>query len=327
MKKIGLLLLLALFTANVFAQEDYEYDYNYDQTESEYQTEEEPERVAIRKPIDGIYETTHNRHREPISYVHLREADAMWSKKIWRRIDLREKINHPLHFPNKGSLIDPTTQGNWFSFWDVLFMSVDSTEANPNPLMVYFDEFCNIPISHTEFLSKLGTMQRIEIRDPEDPSIILEVREEIEPLRKSKFLAIDMKEVWFFEKQRSVLDVRMITFQPMLWKEPESASIQVEGLDDMIYDEVPRGVGWIHFPEARPVLAANDAFNTFNTSERKTYDDIFWKRMFSSFVQKEENIYNNRDIRDFILNGMDQVLESERITDEIRKFEHNMWDF
>ena len=113
----------------------------------------------------------------------------------------------------------------------------------------------------------------------------------------------------------------------MLWKEPESASIQVEGLDDMIYDEVPRGVGWIHFPEARPVLAANDAFNTFNTSERKTYDDIFWKRMFSSFVQKEENIYNNRDIRDFILNGMDQVLESERITDEIRKFEHNMWDF
>jgi hypothetical protein len=101
MKKIGLLLLLALFTANVFAQEDYEYDYNYDQTESEYQTEEEPERVAIRKPIDGIYETTHNRHREPISYVHLREADAMWSKKYGEELTSAKKLIIHYIFPTK----------------------------------------------------------------------------------------------------------------------------------------------------------------------------------------------------------------------------------
>ena len=84
---------------------------------------------------------------------------------------------------------------------------------------------------------------------------------------------------------------------------------------------------WLHFPEIRPVLATNDAFNVFNTAERRSYEDFFWKRMFSSFILREENIYNNREISQFLLNGLDQVLESDRITNEIRKFEHDLWDF
>lgn len=322
--KTIVILLSVLFSANVLLSQVVDPNNNAPTTGTPDTTK--TERKAIRKPIDGIYDKTHIYNRTPIEFVFLREADAMWSKKVWRRIDLREKINHPLHFPNKGNLDQPTSQGNWLSFWDVLYIALDSSETNPYPTMIYFDEFCSIPLLWNQFQENIGVVSKQEIRDPDDPSIIIRTDEIFETLRKSKFLAIDLKEVWFFEKQRSVLDVRIIAMQPILWREPLSAQIET-GLEDMNTDEVPKGVGWLYYPEIRPILANNDAFNNFNTSEMKSYDDIFWKRFFSSFVQKEENIYNNRDISNYILNGMDQVLESERITTEIRKFEHDMWEF
>ena len=50
--------------------------------------------------LDGAYDrktTYENRKVQP--YPHLRQADVMWSRKIWREIDLREKVNHPFYYP------------------------------------------------------------------------------------------------------------------------------------------------------------------------------------------------------------------------------------
>lgn len=333
MKKIILLSCLLIFASKLFSQAVP----NTNTTASSGITNPDSTVVAkpIRKPIDGIYDKTHIYNRTPIQYVPLREADAMWSKKVWRRLDLREKINHPLHFPNQGLLDQSTTQGNWFSFWDVIYRSLDSSETNPYPLMIYTDEFCNIPMPFNQFISKLGISTTVPKWDmTQDPPVQIGDTVKIDITKKSKFLAIDLKEVWFLDKQRSVLDVRIIALRPVIWKPTLMSQITAGGggdpsdtIDDGMNDDQPSGVGWLYFPEIRPVLANNDAFNNFNTSEMKSYDDIFWKRFFSSFVQREENIYNNREINNFILNGMDQVLESERITNEIRKFEHDMWEF
>ena len=51
--------------------------------------------------LDGAYnraDTYKNRKVQP--YPHLRQADVMWSRKIWREIDLREKVNHPFYYPD-----------------------------------------------------------------------------------------------------------------------------------------------------------------------------------------------------------------------------------
>ncbi|MGZ6416654.1 MAG: gliding motility protein GldN, partial [Bacteroidia bacterium] len=49
---------------------------------------------------DGVYTKENTRTRRAIPYPTLREADVMWSKRVWRVIDLREKMNFPLYYPD-----------------------------------------------------------------------------------------------------------------------------------------------------------------------------------------------------------------------------------
>ena len=68
-------------------------------------------------------------------------------------------------------------------------------------------------------------------------------------------------------------------------------------------------------------------FNPQNNAQRRTYDDIFIQRHFASFIEGEENVHDNRRINEYIVNGMDQALESERIKEEMRVREEDMWEF
>ena len=67
--------------------------------------------VKSQNVMDGLYPKEHVPNRKPIPFAHIREADVMWAKKIWRVIDLREKINLSLYYPitqmdDRYSLID-----------------------------------------------------------------------------------------------------------------------------------------------------------------------------------------------------------------------------
>jgi hypothetical protein len=66
-------------------------------------------------------------------------------------------------------------------------------------------------------------------------------------------------------------------------------------------------------------------FNRNNGAQRRTYDELFWKRAFGSYVVKEENVYD-REIADYA-SGMDALLEAERIKNELFEFEHSLWEF
>ncbi len=82
---------------------------------------------------------------------------------------------------------------------------------------------------------------------------------------------------------------------------------------------------WIYFPEARPIFAKSEVFNRFNGAAKMTYDDFFWKRMFSSYIYKEDNTYD-RIIAEYAL-GIDAMLESERIKSDLFNFEQQLWEY
>jgi gliding motility associated protien GldN len=124
-----------------------------------------------------------------------------------------------------------------------------------------------------------------------------------------------VKEDWFFNKQKSVMEVRIIGICPVVEKKTENGD--GTGADKPLF--------WFYFPEARPILAKSEVYMRKNDAERRTLDDIFWKRMFSSYVRKESNVYN-RIILDY-KSGLDALLEAEKIKEDIFTFEHDLWHF
>ena len=84
-----------------------------------------------------------------------------------------------------------------------------------------------------------------------------------------------------------------------------------------------RPLFWIYFPDARPFLARSAAFNFHNDAERMSYDELFVKRRFASYVYKESNVYN-RSIAEY-KSGLDALIESEGIKEDIFKYEDNLW--
>ena len=74
------------------------------------------------------------------------------------------------------------------------------------------------------------------------------------------------------------------------------------------------------------ILVNAEAFNLMkNDAERRTYDDIFWKRMFSSVIVKEANVMD-RKISEYMI-GLDALLEAERVKAEIFNIEHDLWEY
>ncbi|HLW39047.1 MAG TPA: gliding motility protein GldN, partial [Brumimicrobium sp.] len=124
-----------------------------------------------------------------------------------------------------------------------------------------------------------------------------------------------LKEDWFFDKQRSVLDVRIIGLAPV--RHMKSADGTIEGTRTMF---------WLYFPtDCRYVFNNYFAYNDKNGARWMSFDDYFMKRRFSSFILKEENTYD-RNIDKYRV-GVDALLESQKITEEIRNIEHDVWQY
>lgn len=258
--------------------------------------------------LDGVYVKEHYPYRNVIAPAFLREADVMWSKKIWRVIDLKEKMNLAFAYPASKSMKDRK------SLIDVLFDAVE--EGSLTAYQTLDDEF-TMPITKEE-LEKVGGagIDSTTYTLPDPPYLVMDtviVRE----FSRDKVVGYRVKEEWFFDKQRSVIDVRIIGLAPVIYEVDEKGN-QREGAK-----KVP--IFWIYFPEARRILANAECFNPHNDAERRTYDDIFQKRMFSSYIMKESNVYDRR-VEDY-RQGMDALVESERIKTDITNFEHDLWEY
>ena len=240
-----------------------------------------------------------------VPYAHIREADVMWSKKVWRRIDLRQKMNYPYYYP-----IDPIADRK--SLFEVicigLFNTGTLTAYDPGALGNN-DEF-TLPLSRDGAFSKIITYDSVEVYMIEEDETI-RVPDTIR-ITSADVVMYEIKEEWFFDKQRSVMDVRIIGICPMIEKKDDETG-EVRGLVPLF---------WIYFPALRYELVNYQAFNRYN-GVRLTYEDMFQKRMFSSYIIKEGNVYD-RFINEYTV-GLDALLEAERIKNEIFFYEHDLW--
>ncbi len=250
---------------------------------------------------DGIYDKENTTNRRFVPYTFLREADVQWEKRVWRFIDLREKINHPLFYPV--SEVNGRTS----------LIQCIKKAALTDQLVCFNDEEFLSPMTAANIKEKLVFCDSAENRDI-DPNtgeeIITKVWRCDSTSIYEKVLSYKIKEDWFFDKQKSVLEVRILGLCPQKYDE-------AKGIDIPLF--------WIYFPACRGIFAMNETFNTKNDAERRTFEDIFWKRQFNSYVLKETNVYD-RNIQEYA-KGIDALLESDRVKKDIFQYEHDLWHF
>lgn len=253
--------------------------------------------------LDGVYVKENYKTKKVIPYTHLREADVMWAKRVWRVIDLREKINQVFYYP-----IQPTNDRK--ALIDVIKVGLKAGKtAYGNPLA---DEEFKVPMTNSEIENLFVRIDTNYVEDLVTGQMVpTPIKMELTAEDVKQYL---IKEDWFFDKQRSVMDVRIIGICPL--RESKSETGEVRGYSRMF---------WLYFPEWRSVFANAEVYNRGNDAERRTYEDIFWKRQFSSYIVKESNVYD-RSIAEY-KTGLDALLEAERIKEDIFMMEHDMWHF
>jgi gliding motility associated protien GldN len=253
-------------------------------------------------PQDGIYQDIDQEDVRPIPYPMVRKADVMWSKRIWREMDLRQKMNQPFYYP-----LQP--HNNWRNFITVVMDALKEGSITAYDISGT-DEFL-VPLTFQEIVTRqIDTMHKTLTRPyPPYDQYDTVIYSEFDP---SKVLRIRVKEDWYFDKKRSQMMVRVLGICPVMIKERNN-------------EEFPEPLFWIYFPEARPVLAQAEIFNRNNDAARRTYDEVFIKRIFNSYIYKEQNVYDRR-ISEYA-QGLDALLESERIKNDLLNFEENLWQY
>lgn len=247
-----------------------------------------------------------NDDRRVVPYPHVREADVMWAHRIWRTIDLREKMNHPYYYPE-------TPHNGLASLFDIVKGALlnECATAFDNPALD--DEF-KVKMTTEQVAALLMPEEVITVEDPFNPGTF-KLDTIVNEVTSTDIKAWWMKEDWFFDKQRSVMDCRIIGICPLKEKQDPSTG-EVIGYMPLF---------WCYFPQLRPILVRHEVYLGQNNAQRLTYDDMFQKRMFGSYIHKESNVYD-RPIPAY-LQGLDALLESEAIKEDMMNYEHDLWHF
>lgn len=231
-----------------------------------------------------------------LPYDDVREADIFWEKRIWRVIDIREKMNLPFAYPER-------------PFFTILMDAAESGEINV--YSVEDDKFTQ-RLPAEEVASMGATVDTVIVFDPvtyEEKQQI--VRNELNPEDIKRYR---IKEVWFFDEETSTMQVRILGIAPLLDVKDENDNFKYE-----------KALFWVYYPEARQILAREKVFTYGNDAAPITWESLMEMRFFSSYIYKESNVHDRR-LQEYV-QGVDLLMEADKIKQTIFNFEHDLWEY
>ena len=269
-----------------------------------------PEEIGIK--TDAQKEVDNDK---PLEYGYVGDRDIMFSKMTWERVVLDERVNFPLYYPVDTNNIGKDRR----SLFDVLWRSIKSGEIEN----IYDDSYFSTKRTLPDMRSAMAKVDTLDIGYEQfnadghvDPEYI--TKRDISSFDISAYL---IKGLWYFDKRQAELKYRLLGIAP--------AAPDVNFIDsDDEANKEPIALFWIFFPDAREVLHEAKSFNDKNSSMPFSYDHLLNSRRFNGYVYKEENVYGDRKVTEYISeNALMQLLESDRIKEKIRNFELDMWAY
>jgi len=263
----------------------------------------DPDRDIFITPLDDITENKLIKERMILEYEPIREADIFWKKRIWRVLDIREKINKPFAYPEA-------------PFFSILTDAVQNGE-----ITVYNDECFKDPLSSEELSNLLFRIDTTFVTNPdtyEDEMRI--VKNEINHEDVKRFR---IKEIWFFDEESSRMSVRILGIAPV-------RDVFDRNTGEFLFEQP---MFWIYYPSTRQYLARNKVYIPGNDANPLSWEDFMEMRMFSSYIYKESNV-NDFRLQDYpslsgqdLSSGVQRLLESDKINASIFNFEHDLWSY
>jgi len=264
---------------------------------------------TVKKSLrnDNAFDKTGLMERTPLPYEHLRWDDALFAEKVWREIDLREKINQVFRYEaqdDNGSQI----------FVDMLLKAVNSGE-----ITAFSDDRFSTPMSLNEISDlTVGTADTVAQTAIDDPSKVIKYVVTKASFDPKSVVKIRIKEEWVFDREASRMFVRILGIAPL--KTLFLPNGQERGTTAMF---------WVYYPDLRPMLAKFEVYNPKNMGMgRMTWEELFESRMFSSYIVKSTlDNPGNKNIRSYVKDPILALLEGDNIKDRIFNYEQDLWSY
>jgi gliding motility associated protien GldN len=257
---------------------------------------------------------------KPLPYGYVHDRDVLMGKTIWEEIDLDERVNFPLYYPVDTAFVGKERR----SLFQVLLNGVKDGKIAE----VYGDDYFNIKktLKDIESVFKYRDTTQAGIDEFNNyyddyksgrkvlaPEFINET-----VLSAKDVYGYRIKGFWYFDKRQSELKYRLLAICPLAVEARDKAKGNIDTIE----------LFWVYFPAIRDVLHEAKAFNDKNSAMPITFDHLLNSRRFNGVIYKEENVYGDRMIKDYMKeNAQLQLLESDRVKEKIRNFEQDMWNY
>jgi len=270
---------------------------------------------TIRKSLrtDDAIERNLVKDRTPLTYEHIREDDAVYRQRLWREIDVHEKMNLPFVYKADGD------NGNQ-RFINILLNAIKAGDVTAFNASV--DDRFTTPMTIKEIAEQLVGKPRIDkipdwVNDPDGSKGLFKDTVIVDQYNPDVIERFWIKEDVIFDKESSRMYARILGIAPIR---------TVKNADGSFRDVTP--VFWVYYPEMRPLLAKFEAYNGKNYGARLSWEELFESRMFSSRIIKStiENPYD-QFIKNYVKDPILRLLEGENIKEKIFNYEQDLWSY
>jgi len=267
----------------------------------------DPSEIGKKTP-----EQIENDNNKFLEYGFIDDRDILWSKIVYERIDLSERINFPLLYPTNDALYKDERKSLWRIIKEAIINDSIANVYDP---------------SNDNFTTKISIDS---VKNQISSKEVVNGQVAVKQLESADIRSYDIKGIWYFDKRMGEMKYRLLGIRPI--GKDINASVDPD-LSDEERELNEKNIAntplfWLWYPDIRPLLHREKVFNDQNNALRITFDQLLIARRFNSIIYKVDNVHEDRPISQYLpKDPFLQLMESNRIKEEIRNFEQDMWNY